>query len=385
MPNFKRIALSIGLTAMFVVPVFALAQSTDVEVQIKALLSQILELQTKIATLRSQTGARGSTTVSSGVVYPTIPCACPMMQTNNVSTTVGCACPVPPTFCPPPIDYSLSYGARDNSTTNAVSSLQQFLGVSPTGYFGSITKSAVANWQSSNGLPAVGIVGPRTRAMMPMYKCWENTNVNFSATPTTGAAPLAVTFSANNLTGGNQYIVEYGDGTNSGPLTAVNVCMSIVGNQTGCPRISADHTYKSEGTYTATVSNYYACLYGDGVRCMMAQPAPLGSVVINVGTIINTGTLSISGLDAPTQLKAGTSGTWTLHVTTGGANLHYSVVWGDESTMMPMMSAASESVVKTSGTFTHVYATAGTYNPVFSISDDMGHFVKTSASVVVSN
>ena len=41
-----------------------------------------------------------------------------------------------------------------------------FLKVSATGYFGSLTKSAVAMLQKANGLEQVGTVGPKTRALL---------------------------------------------------------------------------------------------------------------------------------------------------------------------------------------------------------------------------
>ena len=53
----------------------------------------------------------------------------------------------------------LSRGSRGS----AVRRVQSVLGVSPTGYYGSVTQRAVRNFQSRNGLRADGIVGPQTR------------------------------------------------------------------------------------------------------------------------------------------------------------------------------------------------------------------------------
>lgn len=41
-----------------------------------------------------------------------------------------------------------------------------FFNVTPTGYFGPLTESAVKAYQSANGLPSVGIVGPLTRELL---------------------------------------------------------------------------------------------------------------------------------------------------------------------------------------------------------------------------
>jgi PKD repeat protein len=90
--------------------------------------------------------------------------------------------------------------------------------------------------------------------------------------------------------------------------------------------------------------------------------------------------LSVTGIDAPVKLAAGEDGTWTVHASTSGDSLHYSVVWGDEG-VMTLMRAAE--MTDSSGTFSHAYAKAGTYHPKFTVSDDDGHTASASASVVV--
>ena len=91
----------------------------------------------------------------------------------------------------------------------------------------------------------------------------------------------------------------------------------------------------------------------------------------------------LSGIDAPTTLAVGEEGTWTLHAATNASgNLHYSVVWGDESAS-PLRAMALSSTEQSSATFTHVYDTKGTYAPKFTVSDDNGHSASVSASVVV--
>ena len=54
---------------------------------------------------------------------------------------------------------NLSFGSRGA----AVRRIQEALGVSPTGYFGSETARAVRDFQASNGLTTDGVVGPATR------------------------------------------------------------------------------------------------------------------------------------------------------------------------------------------------------------------------------
>lgn len=95
--------------------------------------------------------------------------------------------------------------------------------------------------------------------------------------------------------------------------------------------------------------------------------------------------LSIEALDAPVALTAGTPGTWTVHVDTPDnftGSLHYTVQWGDEVTSAPLARMMS-AMISTSGTFSHTYYDAGTYTPVFTVTDDAGHSVTTSATVLV--
>lgn len=68
------------------------------------------------------------------------------------------------------IERTLKVGARGADVT----AMQTFLASDPTlypqglvtGYFGSLTKSAVSNFQARNGLTADGIVGPMTRPFL---------------------------------------------------------------------------------------------------------------------------------------------------------------------------------------------------------------------------
>jgi hypothetical protein len=74
---------------------------------------------------------------------------------------------------------------------------------------------------------------------------------SLTATPTSGAAPLAVAFRANGLPLPMTYTIEFGDGT-SGALSQGGCFGSRSGVQ--CSG-SASHTYSSSGTYYATVVN----------------------------------------------------------------------------------------------------------------------------------
>ncbi|MEN9621680.1 MAG: trimeric autotransporter adhesin [Candidatus Parcubacteria bacterium] len=62
---------------------------------------------------------------------------------------------------------SFSKDLTVGSSGSEVSALQAAIGVTPaTGYFGSVTKSAVMKFQASKGISATGFVGPLTRAAL---------------------------------------------------------------------------------------------------------------------------------------------------------------------------------------------------------------------------
>lgn len=91
--------------------------------------------------------------------------------------------------------------------------------------------------------------------------------------------------------------------------------------------------------------------------------------------------LSISTVDGPDSLAVDEDGTWTIAVKAkDNTNLHYAVTWGDEATATTMRTMA---LVDATSTFTHAYASAGTYKPEFTVTDDNGHSVTKSAKVVV--
>jgi hypothetical protein len=77
--------------------------------------------------------------------------------------------PVPP---PPPIQHIFTIDMKYGDKNNEVLLLQQRLAtlgyfhVTPTGYFGGITKQAVIAYQKDNGLPMTGYVGVLTRAKL---------------------------------------------------------------------------------------------------------------------------------------------------------------------------------------------------------------------------
>ncbi|MDO8407945.1 MAG: peptidoglycan-binding protein [bacterium] len=210
---------------------------------------------------------------------------------TGTPVTVTAACP------DVALTHDLSLGATDSATGGDVSSLQTFLGISPTGYFDSATKQSAVSWQASNSIsPAVGYVGPLTRAAI-IKRCnpsGESTvDVSFSATPSVGTAPLAVAFSSSGAgLGTGQYIIDYGDSATSGSLQSY--CTTATSEMvTASCEFSAGHTYASPGVYSASLEPYIACMWSNP-RCEL-ETKILGSATITVGKVATTSSLKIPG------------------------------------------------------------------------------------------
>src|SRR3989338_3932723 len=206
----KVVSASIGLVFL-ASPAFALALSADVQSKIDALLVQIKELQALIVKLQGG----------------------------------------PPSTSCVTLNNTLTLGSKDTAAGSDVTRLQNYLIAKgyldaqyATGYYGFITAQAVGKLQMNLGIvssandTAYGIMGPRTRAAIG---CGKQTTISsaatFSASPTSGAAPVIVTFSSENAPTGYWYRVNFGDGQTS----------EVEG------RVSFIHTYITSGTYTASL------------------------------------------------------------------------------------------------------------------------------------
>ncbi len=90
---------------------------------------------------------------------------------------------------------------------------------------------------------------------------------------------------------------------------------------------------------------------------------------------------SISGITAPTVLKVGEMGTWTVNASDPqNGSLSYAVNWGDAKDSLFSKMAQPEIFVQSS-TFTHAYASAGKYKVMFRVSNSAG--LDTTSSVTV--
>lgn len=156
--------------------------------------------------------------------------------------------------------------------------------------------------------------------------CTSNCSANFSASPTSGQAPLSVQFTSTGPSGSDiGSTVTFGDGT-SGTLAMAPVCY-------GCAlQGSVNHTYTQNGTYTAQLRS-------------------------SNGNVIGTATVYVSGTTGqyspvanPTSGAVPFTTTFSIPNYTGS----YQVNFGD---------GTSASLV--SGSVSHTYYNRGTYTATF--------------------
>jgi len=242
-------------------------------------------------------------------IAATLAVSAPLISSAQIasfgSTGISSTAAVSAQYCPQ-LAGSLMIGSRGSY----VSALQQYLNQRygnqlVTGYFGTATRANVIRLQEEMGISPIGIVGPLTRGTIQKW-CTGNgggtgwgggtTSTSLSANPSAGTAPLSVSFNGS-VADGNTYIIDYGDGSNSGPLQAscptLQPYPAYNDLHTSCT-ISASHTYASIGTYTAHMEQYLACLWSEP-RCMtFAAQKNLGQVTITVTSPVTLGGITVS-------------------------------------------------------------------------------------------
>lgn len=403
------------------------------------------------------------------------------------------------------LSHALSYGSRDAVSGGEVSALQNFLiargamQASATGFFGPITLNAVEQFQTSQGISAIGIVGPLTRAAIVRVSCGTNqSGVSiYSITPSSGPVGTSVSIVGFGFT--NDNTIRFGNGSILHVPTTSSIAITCTTdprchggiNQTitftvpsylnppcyyaGCMQpsfqvtpgsydVSVQDGNGTSNSVTFTVTNgsqtnpalsslspnygpigTWVTLYGAGFNandmvligggavrpssiagngtqltfvvpnsvgayCPPGAACPMflrlltpGEYQISVedesnGNTSNSLSLAITGsssnsaptitgVDAPAALSVGSTGSWTVHasVPSGSTtNLHYSVMWGDQTNSMNPFVAQGTSNTQTSATFTHSYQVSGTYTAVFTVANDAGQSATVSSTVTVN-
>lgn len=300
------------------------------------------------------------------------------------------------------LSYNLHFGQYDPV---AVVSLQNFLAMegyfsfTSTGFFGPITLAAVTTFQSHYGIPTTGFVGPITRAEIQSLSCGV---VNpppptpgpisiFSIDPNVGPVGTTVALTGRGFSDSNT--VFFNGGSIGTFPSSPGIAIACTTDPSCVPGIRQ--------TITFSVPSYIAPYCPPGAYCAQylrqVTPGTYPVYVTNqygtsntmqfvvTGNTQNT-PLVISGIDAPNSIPMNTPATWTVRVASNNVGtLHYSVVWGDEQqTMSGNIMAPTQSNILSAATFTHAYSHSGTFTPTFTVTDDFGHSVTSSATVLVT-
>lgn len=113
----------------------------------------------------------------------------------------------------------------------------------------------------------------------------SNRGVNFSASPTQGSAPLAVSFSARSESNMpvSVYYIDFGDGSSAGMQGISGTCeVGTGGPCNGGNNMLASHTYSKAGTFTATLNKRNYCDPNLEISCNPISPEKVSSVKIVV-------------------------------------------------------------------------------------------------------
>ena len=208
-----------------------------------------------------------------------------LLSGNGASAQVLSPQPYP--FTCTTLIHGLAYGSRDSATGGEVTALQTFLSsqglfsVTPTGFYGSITARAVANFQAARGIASIGIVGPLTRAAIAQASCnggvvppTQTTPVIYNIIPTSG--PVGTTVSITGFGFTNDNTIHFGYGV----VLHVPITSSIAVACTTDP--SCRGGIRQTLTFTVPDTLNPACYYSNP-RCMIAsQMTQPGNYAISV-------------------------------------------------------------------------------------------------------
>lgn len=173
-----------------------------------------------------------------------------------------------------------------------------------------------------------------------------------TATPTSGPAPLSVTFSAAGSTGPiTSFTLDFGDGTD--PYSGTDITVNIV------------HTYAIPGTYTAVLT----------VRSAQGAVATDSkTITVLPGTTASLGVVPTSG-PAPLDVIF----TVQAQAAAGRKIVYLKLDYGDGN--IDEMSADAPSL---SLEIPHGYAEPGTYHPTLTVEDNTGYTVTATVTVEVT-
>ena len=169
---------------------------------------------------------------------------------------------------------AIPFAMRLGEQSDSVKELQEYLvkygyldSDKATGYFGELTKTAVANFQSKNGLTADGLAGAKTISLLHSGNVKKNTKQSSTSQGTTGTTGnTTVTAPANTGTTGTTAPVQIpqtsyvGNGGATVSGSAANL-IAIASSKIGCP-----YVWGAKGPNSFDCSGFvYWCLNQAGV------------------------------------------------------------------------------------------------------------------------
>lgn len=268
--------------------------------------------------------------------------------------------------CPSYLTLNLYRGLSDYTTGGQVTALQQILvarGYNQlvTGYFGVMTAANVAAFQRDQNIyPVTGGVGPLTRAAIARLCNGGGVTTTFSASPTTGTAPLAVHFAVGELPANSNMAamyVDFGDNQQANAQTIYCFRAPCI------PSMTADHTYTASGTYTAKLmQNNNYCAPGMYCTLVYREPTQLGSVKVTVyGSVSTNTTFSASPTSGAAPL------TVSFSTNNSGQGGRQNVIdFGDGQYEIAANCYAPADACVSPGVNTHTYSARGTYTATLS-------------------
>ncbi len=268
------------------------------------------------------------------------------------------------------LSYSVVWGDEGylmSTTTNKSSSTQQTATFTHTylqaGVYTPIFFVANSSGQTARASLSVSVGKIETVNSRPL--------LNLISVPSSVTVGQLVNFTFSAIDANNDdlsWSIDWGEKTSAGA-----VCITPNPQQKRNWTYNTSHAWGAAGTYTVKVT------VSDCV----------GGIDENSFKIVVVGTSTvpvISGVSGPQSLNINQTGTWTVTASDpSGENLTYSVDWGDSgvfctsSTPCPTSSQVSQQ----SATFTHSYTSAGTYTPMFIVTNSKGGKARTSLSVNV--
>lgn len=430
-------ALFVAALILSIVP-FAHAQTADIaalQAQIAKLTQMVQDLQNQLNAIIGKTSV-GTVPPNPGPVNPP-----DKEKTDKGGGVSGVITLHSGTQVPCAIPLSLAYGERGDS----VSLLQQTLkdegsySGPVTGYYGPLTQAGLKNFQGKQGLDQTGTVNDSTKNHVEQWLTRQYPN--YCSTSSTPVMPPVIPPYKNVITvtspmaGDNWqlgethtitwnypvYQTESSDNSSTNisvngalrafPLNAVTInlvppqipCGSYApssSNSSGIAYPCLQPTIKSytiienapnSGSYSWTIPKDLPQAYTGKVTIMVwadSASGTSGTFLLGSGTVTTTNQPPvISGVSGPTTLNVGQQGTWAVNASDPeNGTLSYSVLWGDENNSISAYGIAQYMMPpQQSATFTHVYNSAGTYQPKFTVTDSVGLNAQTSLSVVVGS